>query len=73
MNSFSPRSISDISIKYNEVSFTAILHYLPPTLFRHMLRTGVNKSKHHELFKHYDQNDNGYVDGEEIAVSKTYL
>ena len=36
-----------------------------------MLSTGVNKSRHHELFKHYDHDDNGYVDGEEITVRKS--
>ncbi|KAL5269966.1 hypothetical protein ACHWQZ_G003442 [Mnemiopsis leidyi] len=54
----------------NSVSLTDFGHFLniqQNFLNKHMLRTGVNKSRHHELFKHYDQNDNGYVDGEEIA------
>ena len=35
-----------------------------------MLSTGVNNTgKNRELFQHYDHDNSGFVDGEEISVS----
>ena len=52
------------------ISLTDLGHFLniqQNFLNKYMLSTSVNASKHHELFKHYDQDNSGYVDGEEIS------
>ena len=58
------------SFNRDSISLTDLGYFLniqQNFLNKYMLSTGVNANKHHELFKHYDQDGSGFVDGEEIS------